>query len=366
MEIESNASEFLSPEQSVVEISDSSDFDETAVNINGQGIDDTIQTTYNETDDPTWNPDDSNWTSDESDANFCRTEPGKSYWSNMIEGCAFVHQFREPKSYQEAINCPENEKWIEAMDSELSSLQKNHTWSLVDLPEGRKVIDNKWIFKLKHNSAGDIERFKARLVVRGFTQQHGIDYLETFSPVVKLTSVRLILAIAASHSLKLKQFDVETAFLYGSLDEEIYMRQPKGYEDRTERVCKLNKSLYGLKQASRIWNQKFTNFLQTFQFKVCASDNCVFVGNIAGRKIYLAIWIDDGLVAATTERDIDELIVFLQREFAIKVSDGSFFVGLQINRLDDGSIHLHQSTYATKVLQKFNMLDACPVYTPAD
>lgn len=144
------------------------------------------------------------------------------------------------------------------------------------------------------------------------------------------------------------------------------MCQPKGYEDHTNRVCKLNKSLYGLKQASRIWNQKFTEFLQKFQFKACASDNCVFVGSIAGRKFFLAIWIDDGLVAATTDQDISELILFLQREFAIKVADGSFFVGLQINRLSDGSIHLNQSTYAKKVLAKFNMMDAYPVDTPAD
>lgn len=348
-------------DQSIIELLDSSDSDETTVgNLTDQSVE-----TSDDIDDPTWNPDPDDL-SDTADANFCHGESSESFWSNMMEGCAFVLESIEPKSYQEAMNCLDCEKWMGAMNSEISSLKKNHTWDLVNLPKGRKVIDNKWIFKIKHNSAGDVERFKARLVIRGFTQQYGVDYLETFSPVVKLTSVRLILSIAASENLKLKQFDVETAFLYGSLDEEIYMCQPKGYEDHTNRVCKLNKSLYGLKQASRVWNQKFTNFLQKFQFKICASDNCVFVGNIAGRKIYLAIWIDDGLVAATTERDIDELLSFLQREFAIKVADGSFFVGLQINRLRDGSIHVNQSTYATKVLAKFNMLDAYPVDTPVD
>lgn len=362
------STESRAPNQSI-EMLETRQFDDT---INGQSADDTYQSveTVDDESDLTWNPDpdDSNWTSDDaSDANYCHTgESSKSFWSSMMEGCAFVMESSEPKSYQDAIQCLDNEKWIEAMDSEIASLEKNHTWNLVDLPDGRKVIDNKWVFKIKHNSAGDVQRFKARLVIRGFTQQYGIDYTETFSPVVKLTSVRLILAIAASQGLKLKQFDVETAFLYGSLNEEIYMCQPKGYEDNTNRVCKLNKSLYGLKQASRIWNQKFTDFLQKFKFKVCASDNCVFVGNIAGRKIFLAIWIDDGLVAATTNRDIDELILFLQREFAIKVTDGIFFVGLQINRLLDGSIHVNQSTYAKKVLSKFNMMDACAVDTPAD
>lgn len=352
--------------QSVIELLDSSDSDETAVDdltFESVGTSDDIN-------DPTWNPDtdDLNYTSsNDSDAHFCHAgESSESFWSNMMEGCAFVLESSEPKSYQEAMNCLDSEKWVEAMNNEISSLTKNHTWDLVNLPKGRKVIDNKWIYKIKHNSAGDVERLKARLVIRGFTQQYGVDYLETFSPVVKLTSVRLILSIAASENLKLKQFDVETAFLYGSLDEEIYMCQPKGYEDHTNRVCKLNKSLYGLKQASRVWNQKFTDFLQKFQLKVCTSDNCVFVGNIAGRKIFLAIWIDDGLVAAKTEQDITELLSFLQREFAIKVADGNFFVGLQINRVCDGSIHVNQSTYATKVLTRFNMLETCPVDTPVD
>lgn len=354
------------PDQSVIEILDSSVADETV------DSDNTFQSveTVDDMDDPTWNPDPDELdytSSDTSAAHFCHTsESSESFWSNMVKGCAFILDSSEPKSYQEAMNSLDCGKWVEAMNSEISSLKRNHTWDLVNLPEDRKVIDNKWIFKLKHNSAGDVERFKARLVIRGFTQQHGVDYFETFSPVVKLTSVRMIIAIAASENLKLKQFDVDTAFLYGSLDEEIYMCQPKGYEDRTNRVCKLNKSLYGLKQASRVWNQKFTDFLKRFEFKVCASDNCVFVGNIVGRKIFLAIWIDDGLVAATSEQDIEELLSYLHREFAIKVADGSFFVGLQINRLDDGSIHVNQSTYAKKVLTKFNMMDACSVDTPAD
>lgn len=137
----------------------------------------------------------------------------------------------EPKTYEEAITSSDHKQWEQAMNEEYDALIKNHTWILVNPPRNQKVIDNRWVFKLKQHLDGSIDRYKARLVVRGFTQEFGVDYQETFSPVVRFTSIRAILAIAASKKLKLKQFDVKTAFLNGVLEEDVFMSQPIGFDD---------------------------------------------------------------------------------------------------------------------------------------
>lgn len=280
-------------------------------------------------------------------------------------GCAFV-AISEPSSYYEALKSTESKNWKVAMDEEFNSLKKNRTWELVKLPEDRKLVDNRWVFKVKEKPNGEIERFKARLVVRGFTQEYGIDYEETFSPVVKFTSVRSILAMAAAEGLKTKQIDVTTAFLYGELSENIYMRQPQGYEDGTNNVCKLLKSLYGLKQASRCWNRKFVKFLESFHLKATASDACVFISRNGQRKIVLGIFIDDGIIAATDERDISNLIEHLTKQFEIRVLDAKYFIGLEIDQRMDGSIHVSQHAYTKKVLNKFRMMESHAVSTPAE
>lgn len=163
------------------------------------------------------------------------------------------------------------------MNDEFDSLVKNKTWILVDKPNNQKVIDNEWVFKIKRNPNGSIEKYKARLVVRGFTQQYGVDYKETFSPVMRFTSVRAILSIAASTKMKIIQFDVNTAFLNGELEEIVYMNQLIGFERDKTKVCKLQKSLYGLKQASRCWNKKFKGFIENHGFKTCNFDPCFFI-----------------------------------------------------------------------------------------
>lgn len=272
----------------------------------------------------------------------------------------------EPQNYDDAMNCDEKEKWIDAMREEHNSLMKNETWKLVKLPEGKKAIDNRWVYKIKHNPKGEIDRFKARLVIRGFTQEYGIDYNETFSPVVKFTSIRTILAIAAARNLKLKQFDVKTAFLYGTLNEEIYMCQPKGFNDESGRVCKLIKSLYGLKQASRCWNEKFSNFIKKFNFKQSEVDPCVFIQITSKCETYLAIYIDDGLIASNNNESIASIIEYLQKEFEIKVFEAECYLGLQIERRSNGAIFLHQENYAKKVLARFSMENCNSVTTPAD
>lgn len=289
----------------------------------------------------------------------------KSYLVQSMEiGYCFVSE-KEPKNFEMALASDDSIKWKEAMDDEYDSLIENETWKLVDLPRGRNAIDNKWVYKIKETPTGDIERYRARLVVRGFSQEYGVDYYQTYSLVVRYTSIRTIMAIAAAENLKLAQFDVKTAFLYGDLSEEIYMKQPVGYEDRTSKVCLLRKSLYGLKQASRNCNEKFTKFLQSYDLKVSSADPCVFIGD-AERRVILGLFIDDGIVAARREEDITSLMNYLTKEFKIRVMDARRFAGLEIDRSQDGSVHLKQRLYTTKILEKFRMSDAKSLATPAE
>jgi len=162
-------------------------------------------------------------------------------------------EIEEPTSYVEALDSPHHKEWMNAMRDELDSMAKNDVWELVDLPHGRKAIGNKWFFKVKRRADGSLDKLKARLVMKGYTQVEGVDHEETFSPVVRLSSVRLLLVLVAYLDLELFQMDVKTAFLNGNLEEETYMDQPLGFVSigQEDKVCRLKKSIYGLKQSSR-------------------------------------------------------------------------------------------------------------------
>ncbi|NWD34177.1 hypothetical protein HX793_30735, partial [Pseudomonas reactans] len=185
----------------------------------------------------------------------------------------------EPANYQEAVAGPESAKWKEAMDSEIKSMYDNQVWNLVDNVPGRKTVGCKWIFKKKTDMDGKVHTFKARLVAKGFTQTPGVDYDETFSPVAKIKSIRIMLAIAAFHDYEIWQMDVKTAFLNGKLTEDVYMNQPEGFVDAKypNKVCKLERSIYGLKQASRSWNLCFHEKVKEFGFSRSEDESCVYV-----------------------------------------------------------------------------------------
>ncbi|WVY92910.1 hypothetical protein V8G54_031998 [Vigna mungo] len=203
----------------------------------------------------------------------------------------------EPRSYKEALD---------SRCEELEALKKNSTWRLVDLPKGKKVIGSKWIFKKKEATpGGEKARYKARLVAKGFTQIEGVDYHEIFAPVVKHCSVRVLMAIVAHCNLHLEQLDVRTAFLHGDLEETIYMKQPDGFAV-DDRVCLLQKSLYGLKQSPRQWYMKFDDFLIKLNFKRCNYDDCVYTLNHDGEMLYLLLYVDDILIASSDRGMIGE------------------------------------------------------------
>lgn len=293
--------------------------------------------------------------------------PSYSFIDSLLSvaECYVMEQY-EPQSYAEAIKSPDSEVWSRAIKEEMDSLIENNTWSLVDLPTNRRAIDNRWVFKIKYKSNGDIDRYKARLVVKGFTQKYGIDYQETFCPVVKFSSIRMILATAANEKLILKQFDIKTAFLYGELDEEIYMKQPVGFNDNSGKVCRLHRSLYGLKQASRCWNKKFTDFLHSFGLSASKADPCVFIARKDQKVMILAIWTDDGMIAVSNEADAIRLDFALQQKFHVKFHTLDYFLGMEIGKKSDGSIHVHQGGYARKILEKFRMDECHPVSVPMD
>jgi len=183
---------------------------------------------------------------------------------------------------------------------------------------------------------------------------------------VKYDSIRVILAIAAARKLMLRQFDIKTAFLYGDLEEDIYMKQPKGYEDGTQLVCKLQRSLYGLKQAPRCWNKKFKNMLRNFDLKETKADPCVFVSNKNNQLLTVAIFVDDGLIAATNNELVDTMVNYLKDNFETKEGELDHFLGIEIDQRPDGSIFIHQSSYCKRILERFNMEEANVLHIPAD
>lgn len=210
-------------------------------------------------------------------------ETGKSYelrnrdklkQPDRYEACIALYD--EPATYEDAINGKDSKEWTIAINKKLQAHERNNTWTIVDLPKDKNVIDYKWVFKRKLMLCEGREkvRFKARLCAKGFSQKPGIDFDEIYSPVVRYDSVRLLLAFAAIKDLEMRKFDIKTAFINGEVKEELYMKIPEGINVNRDKVCRLNKSIYGLKQAARCWNDWFNDFIKKFNFKQSESDKC--------------------------------------------------------------------------------------------
>uniref|UniRef100_A0A2N9G595 Integrase catalytic domain-containing protein n=1 Tax=Fagus sylvatica TaxID=28930 RepID=A0A2N9G595_FAGSY len=270
----------------------------------------------------------------------------------------------EPPSYKIAAQHPQ---WCTAMQEEFAALQQQGTWSLVLPPPHKNVVGCKWVYKLKHNSNGTIARYKARLVAKGFHQQQGVDYAETFSPVIKPPTVRLILSLAVSHNWPLQQLDVKNAFLHGTLKEEVYMAQPQGYVDSSHPhyVCKLHKSIYGLKQAPRAWFESFTTQLLHLGFIASTADSSLFIYHHHTVIAYLLLYVDDIVLTSNSTSFLDGLILQLRKVFDIKdLGPLHYFLGLQVSRTTD-TLHVTQTKYASDLLVKHQMVASKPAKTPS-
>ena len=289
------------------------------------------------------------------------------YATRSVQHAALnAYQIPEPQSMEEALASDLSSEWKQATDSEYKSLMDNHTWDLVELPSGREPIGSKWVFKVKHRSDGKVERFKARLVAKGYAQKYGIDYDETFSPVVKFSSVRALIAFAIQNDMLLHQMDVVTAFLNGNLEEDIYMQQPDGYvkEGSEHLVCKLNKSLYGLKQSPRCWNKAFAEFMKSSKFKQSEADPCIYVRDTS----IVAVYVDDLIIATKTEGEMQLVKELLHSQFKMKdMGELHYCLGITIRQdTNEKTVEIQQKQYILRMLEKYGLQDSKPVSTPAD
>ncbi|RVX07666.1 Retrovirus-related Pol polyprotein from transposon TNT 1-94 [Vitis vinifera] len=282
---------------------------------------------------------------------------------------SFVNQLSTvaiPNSVQEALADP---RWKAAMNEEMKSLQKNETWELVECPPGKKPVGCRWIYTVKYKADGSIERFKVRLVVKGYTQTYGIDYTETFAPVAEINIVRVLLSLAANLDWPLQQFDVKNAFLHGELSEEVYMDLPLGCmvsEKQCQKVCKLKKSLYGLKQSPRAWFGRFTKSMRAFGYRQSNSDHTLFLKKKHGKITALIVYVDDMVVTGNDPEERKALQNYLSREFEMKdLGPLKYFLGIEVSRSSEG-IFLSQRKYALDLLQETGMSGCQPVNTPIE
>lgn len=271
----------------------------------------------------------------------------------------------EPYEFEDAI---EEKVWKDACDDEISSIERNRTWDLVDLPAGAKAIGLMWIFKVKRNSDGTINKHKSRLVAKGYIQRHGIDYEEVFAPVARIETVRFIIALAASNNWQVHHLDVKTAFLHGDLKENVYVSQPKGYivEGSEEKVYKLKKALYGLKQAPRAWNEKLNRVLEDLKFIKCSKEPSLYRMRKDGHLLLVAVYVDDLLITGSKF----ELIEGFKQNMAAKFEMTDLgllthYLGIEVLQYE-GGITIKQEAYAKKILEETSMIEANATQIPMD
>ena len=275
----------------------------------------------------------------------------------------------EPNTYKQAMNSPDSDLWAKACDEEINSLYGNNTWELVPLPPGRKAVGCKWVFKVKKHADGSIERYRARVVAKGFSQCPGVDYFEVFAPTFRMASLRTVIALSALKDYHLHSIDISCAFPNGDLEEEIYMQQPPGYEQMGSGiVCKLKKSLYGLKQAARQWNKKLHVTLVELGYRRMESDRSVYVYTKDGVLVVIPVFIDDITLASNSQSKIDSTIQELQSHFKLRnLGPTSLLLGMKVTRdFSKHSISLGQRQYIIDMLEKYGHADCLPVSTPMD
>lgn len=253
------------------------------------------------------------------------------------------------------------------MEDELQAIKRNQTWEYADLPEGKNAISLKWIFKKKYLPDGSVQKYKARLVVRGFSQQQGVDYEETFTPVARFETVRMILALAAQKEWKIFQFDVKSAFLNGDLQEEVYVCQPPGFENTSNpnKVLRLKKALYGLKQAPRAWYSKIDDFFHKQGFERSKHEPTLYVKRQGISDLMIvSLYVDDMIYTGSSLSLISEFKQTMMNKFDMTdLGELNYFLGLEIAQTSAG-IFMSLKKYVEDTINKFNMIGCKPVPTP--
>ncbi|KAH9695297.1 hypothetical protein KPL71_022712 [Citrus sinensis] len=269
----------------------------------------------------------------------------------------------EPHSVKAFLADP---KWRKAMQDEYEALQKNKTWVLVPKESIWKIVGNKWVFRVKYNPDGSISKYKARLVAKGFHQTQGVDFFETFNPVVKQCIIRVILSLAVMHNWTMRQLDVNNAFLHGILAENVFIYQPEGFvhPQFPSHVCQLTKALYGLKQAPRAWYDRLKSSLLQWGFIASKSDTSLFIHHVAEDIVVILIYADDILIIGSSSKLVEGVINKLGIEFALKdLGEFNYFLGLEVTPSVEG-LHLSQTKYIGDLLKKAQMLDCKGCQTP--
>lgn len=282
-----------------------------------------------------------------------------------LEEELFLMGIDEPVCFEQAITA---DVWKVAMETELNSIEKNKTWILTTLPKGHKAIDLKWVFKEKRDQNGEVTKHKARLVAKGYVQRQGVDFDEVFAPVTRLETVRLLLALAAKNHWEVHHLDVKSAFLNGTLLEEVYVRQPKGFvkPGQEDKVYRLLKALYGLRQAPRAWYSRLNQYLLQLGFVKCPFEHAVYTKKYGADSLVVGVYVDDLIVTGTSLPDILKFKGDMSREFDMSdLGKLSYYLGLEVTQ-NDGFIEVKQSGYAKKVLEKAGLAECNAVKFPMD
>jgi hypothetical protein len=308
-------------------------------------------------------------------ANYAFIDPELAFSSALENRILHAAELKTPTSQKSASMSPEADFWHEAEAKEVESLAKNDTFIIEERMSNMRVLGCKWIYKIKENLDGTVARFKVRITALGNLQRSGFDYQETFAPVVRYSTVRVLMAVAAARNLLLHQMDVDTAFLYGKMpiSNPIYVTVPKGYPipqhlEGKELVARCNKSIYGLKQSPRLWNENLQNTMRKFGFTKSEYDECLFVKRSNGEELYVAIFVDDLIIAGSSLTYINDFKNLLKKEYSMKdIGELKYFLGMEVIRdYTKGTITLSQHKYCMDVLRRFGMLNCNPSPIPID
>ena len=290
--------------------------------------------------------------------------------SDDDEDVARMYLATDPVTYEDAMRDENSAEWEEAMNKEINALLRNETWVLVPRPEDQKVIKNRWVYQFKEPTTERSSTYKARLVAKGCSQTYGQDYFETYAPVARLSTLRLMLAMAVQRKAFIHQMDVDNAFINGNLDELVYMEQPIGFTDthQPDLVCKLNKTLYGLKQAANRWYELISHVLKDIGMVQTKSDQGLFHGFIHDAHIWIILYVDDVLLITNDVAGLSHVKSQLQRKFRMKdMGNAEKFLGIHLRYdIGNGILQISQADKILRMLQRFNMLECKPVSTPLD